>query len=189
MAAICRSTIIKERTPLKSEWALRSLRNDHAVYVGMGTPLISEWLRRSAGICMIEQFSSKLSPWPPLIHNTPILEFRSSFLFCVSKQLISNIGNSSGHPIVPSDPSRFFCWKSASSSSPEFLAGNPFIASFPSVLAKSDLPSRKFGSLSSLTQRPSALKTKCDLYGITYKVPSQTKRLTFLCWKSVCPSA
>ena len=51
MAAICRSTIIKERTPLKSEWALRSLRNDHAVYVGMGTPLISEWLRRSAGIC------------------------------------------------------------------------------------------------------------------------------------------
>ena len=51
MAAICRSTIIKESTPLKSEWALRSLRNDHAVYVGMGTPLISEWLRRSAGIC------------------------------------------------------------------------------------------------------------------------------------------
>ena len=50
MAAICRSTIIKERTPLKSEWALRSLRNDHAVYVGIGTPLISEWLRRSAGI-------------------------------------------------------------------------------------------------------------------------------------------
>ena len=53
MAAICRSTIIKERTPLKSEWALRSLRNDHAVYVGMGTPLISEWLRRSAGICRV----------------------------------------------------------------------------------------------------------------------------------------
>ena len=52
MAAICRSTIIKERTPLKSEWALRSLRNDHAVYVGIGTPLISEWLRRSAGICI-----------------------------------------------------------------------------------------------------------------------------------------
>ena len=54
MAAICRSTIIKESTPLKSEWALRSLRNDHAVYVGMGTPLISEWLRRSAGICTDE---------------------------------------------------------------------------------------------------------------------------------------
>ena len=51
MAAICRSTIIKESTPLTSEWALRSLRNDHAVYVGMGTPLISEWLRRSVGIC------------------------------------------------------------------------------------------------------------------------------------------
>lgn len=51
MAAICRSTIIKESTPLTSEWALRSLRNDHAVYVGIYIPFISEWLRRSAGIC------------------------------------------------------------------------------------------------------------------------------------------
>ena len=50
MAAICRSTIIKEGTPFISEWTLRSLWNGHAVYVGMGTPLISEWLRRSAGI-------------------------------------------------------------------------------------------------------------------------------------------
>ena len=83
----------------------------------------------------------------------------------------------------------FVCWKSASSSSPEFPAGNPFIASFPSVLAKSDLLSWKFGSLSSLTGSPSSLKTNYGLYGITYKVPSQTKRLTFLCWKSVCPSA
>ena len=83
----------------------------------------------------------------------------------------------------------FFCWKSASSSSPEFLAGNPFTASFPSVLKKSNLPSRKFGSLSSLTKRPSSLKTKCGLYGITCKIPSQAKRLTFLCWKSVCHSA
>ena len=58
-------------------------------------------------LSMIEHFSSKWSPWPPLIHTTPILEFCLSFLFCVSKQLISNIGNSSGHPIVPSDPSVF----------------------------------------------------------------------------------
>ena len=59
MAAICRSTIIKESTPLKSEWALRSLRNDHAVYVGMGTPLISEWLRRSVGICIFDRLSTE----------------------------------------------------------------------------------------------------------------------------------
>ena len=32
-------------------------------------------------LSMIEQFSSKLSPWPPLIHNTPILEFCPPFLF------------------------------------------------------------------------------------------------------------
>ena len=51
MAAICRGTIIKEVTPFISEWALRSLRNGHAVYGGIGAPLISEWLRRSAGIC------------------------------------------------------------------------------------------------------------------------------------------
>ena len=138
---------------------------------------------------MIEQFSSKLSPWPTLIHNAPILEFCLSFLFCVSKHLISNIGNSSGHPIVPPDPSVSFCWKSTSSSSPEFLAGNPFTASFPSVLAEIDLPSRKFGSLSSLTQRPSSLKTKCCLYGITYKVPSQSERLTLFFWKPDFPSA
>ena len=59
MAAICRSTIIKESTPLTSEWALRSLRNDHAVYVGMGTPLISEWLRRSVGICIMNNMFNK----------------------------------------------------------------------------------------------------------------------------------
>ena len=41
-----------------------------------------------------------------------------------------------------------FCWKSASSSSSDFFAGNPFTASFPSVLAKSNLLSWKFGSLS-----------------------------------------
>lgn len=51
MAAICRSTIIKEGTPFTSEWSLRSLRNSHAVYVGIYIPFISEWLRRSAGIC------------------------------------------------------------------------------------------------------------------------------------------
>lgn len=53
MAAICRSTIIKEGTPFTSEWSLRSLRNSHAVYVGIYIPFISEWLRRSAGICML----------------------------------------------------------------------------------------------------------------------------------------
>ena len=53
MAAICRSTIIKEGTPFTSEWSLRSLRNSHAVYVGIYIPFISEWLRRSAGICTI----------------------------------------------------------------------------------------------------------------------------------------
>ena len=51
MAAICRGTIIKEGTPFTSEWSLRSLRNSHAVYVGIYIPFISEWLRRSAGIC------------------------------------------------------------------------------------------------------------------------------------------
>ena len=81
----------------------------------------------------------------------------STLPFRVSKQLISNIGNSSGHPIVPSEPSVSFCRKSVSSSSPEFLAGNPFIASFPSALVKSDLLFWKFGSLSSLTERPSSL--------------------------------
>lgn len=52
MAAICRGTIIKKGTPFISERPLRSLRNDYAVYGGIGTPLISEWLRRSAGICI-----------------------------------------------------------------------------------------------------------------------------------------
>ena len=52
MAAICRGTIIKEGTPFTSEWSLRSLRNSHAVYVGIYIPFISEWLRRSAGICI-----------------------------------------------------------------------------------------------------------------------------------------
>lgn len=55
MAAICRGTIIKKGTPFISERPLRSLRNDYAVYGGIGTPLISEWLRRSAGICTVDR--------------------------------------------------------------------------------------------------------------------------------------
>ena len=59
MAAICRSTIIKEGTPFTSEWSLRSLRNSHAVYVGIYIPFISEWLRRSAGICKLRSMKLK----------------------------------------------------------------------------------------------------------------------------------
>lgn len=60
MAAICRGTIIKKGTPFISERPLRSLRNDYAVYGGIGTPLISEWLRRSAGICRIGAMVTQL---------------------------------------------------------------------------------------------------------------------------------
>ena len=61
MAAICRGTIIKEGTPFTSEWSLRSLRNSHAVYVGIYIPFISEWLRRSAGICMLKAIHAQES--------------------------------------------------------------------------------------------------------------------------------
>lgn len=73
-------------------------------------------------LSIIEQFSSKLSPCPHLIFAIhQYWNFVYSSFLCVSKQLIFNIGNSSGHPIVSSNPSVFFCWKSAFSSSSVFL--------------------------------------------------------------------
>ena len=65
MAAICRGTIIKEGTPFTSEWSLRSLRNSHAVYVGIYIPFISEWLRRSAGICKSRKKQSVSKSFSP----------------------------------------------------------------------------------------------------------------------------
>ena len=87
MAAICRSTIIKEGTPFTSEWSLRSLRNSHAVYVGIYIPFISEWLRRSAGICSLNRQFRQSTKNKPSFTNDDSLR---RMLYLASQRIVKH---------------------------------------------------------------------------------------------------
>ena len=76
-----------------------------------------------------------------------MLEIRSFFLSTAHSRLVPECWKSV-RPSLANSLKMLFVGNLHALPLLNFFAGNPFTASFPSVLVKSDLPSRKFGSLS-----------------------------------------
>ena len=96
-------------------------------------------------------FASVIAPtnWQSLLRLMVawMLEIRSFFLSKAHSRLVPECWKSV-RPSLANSLKMLFVGNLHALPLLNFFAGNPFTASFPSVLVKSDLPSRKFGSLS-----------------------------------------